>query len=401
MQSVLILGKQHFGGVALVADHLRARGLRSVLVSDLADHPHRDACDDHVVFDWSSEDLPALTTRLAERGVEPGTVVNLLESLTPWQTAIAGHYGLPGAGESRQVLFSKALVRERMRALGLSAMRFCADPAAVDFFPAIVKPSRASGGSRLVSRVDGPQELRAYLRRLAEAGLADTELIVEEYLPGTEFSVDGPFVGGRFHPLLVVEKPEHDDIRHHDAGLEFHPPEQDHVREGARVLCERIGTLCTALGLDQLWLHIEGRAAPDGRTELVEINPRPGGGMIATALRETIGVDPIGAFVAMALGDFTLEQPSTLGEPPIVGWIDLEADALGTVEVATTEAELRELPGVIGARIIDGYRITDLERENFFLCFAVTADSMSRLRERAQSVLNRIDYRITAPDRVG
>lgn len=396
MKSVLIFSRQHFGGVAPVSEQLRARGLRSVLVSELPDNRNRDKCDDHVVVDWDSEDLSDLTTRLEQRDIEPIAVVNLLESLTPWQIALARHYDLPGAEESRSVLLSKVLVREHMQALGLSGMRFSSDPAAVDFFPAIVKPSCESGGSRLVSRVDGPDQLLVYQRRLAEAGLADTELIIEEYLPGIEFSVDGPVIDGRFHPLLAVEKSEHDHVRHHDAGLEFHPPEQDCVREGVRVLCERINALCADLELDQFWLHFEGRATEDGRTELIEINTRFGGGMIPAAVRELSGIDPVAACVSMALGEFTVDRPIPYRDRPIIGWIDMEGDELGTVEVSTTEDDLRELPGVIDAKITNGYRITDLEQENFFLSFAVTADSMDQLRDRVEAAQKKVDYRITA-----
>ena len=239
--------------------------------------------------------------------------------------------------------------------------------------------------------------MRSYQHCLAEAGLADTELIFEEYLPGVEFSVDGPVVDGRFHPLLAVEKPEHDEIRHHDAGLEFHPPEQEQVRESVRVLCERINTLCTDLHLDQVWLHFEGRATEDGRTELVEINPRLGGGLIPAALREISGLDPVEVFVSMALGEFTLNRSIPFRERPVVGWIDMEANELGTVEVRTTADDLRALPGVIETQITNGYQIKDLERENFFLRFAVIADSWSQLRDRVETVRNTVDYRITAP----
>lgn len=397
MKSVLILSKLHYGSVDLVAERLRARGLHTVLVSELADNRHRAACDDLVLIDWYGEDLSVLTDRLDRRGIEPIAVVSTLESLSGWQLGLATHYDTPGADESHHMLVSKVLVRERMQALGLSGVRFSTDPSAVDFFPAIVKPARDSGASRLVSRVDGPEELRAYLDRLAAAGLAGTELIVEEYLPGIEFSVDGPAVGGRFHPLLAVEKPEHDEVRHHDAGLEFHPPEQERVRESVRVLCERIDALCADLRLDQFWLHFEGRATDDGRTELVEINPRFGGGLIPAALREVCGIDAIDAYVAMALGEFTWDRPIPYRELPVVGWIDMEAHELGTVEVRTTEADLRALPGVIAIQILDGYRITDLTRENFFVRFAVVAESWSQLRDRVETVRNAVDYRITAP----
>jgi hypothetical protein len=294
------------------------------------------------------------------------------------------------------VLASKTLVRDHMRALGLSTIRFCGDPAEVDFFPAIVKPSRGSSASWLVRRVDSPAELLAYQRHLAERGFVDTELIIEEYLPGIEFSVDGPVVGGRFHPVLAVEKPDHDDTRHHDAGLRIHPPQQDHVRDGVRALSETIGTLCADLRLDQLWLHVEGRAGEDGRTELVEINPRFGGGMYPTAIHEISGIDPMEAVISMSLGEFTLERLGPLRDRTIIGWVDVEADELGHVEISTTADDLCELPGVIKAEVVNGYQVSDLEKENYFLRFVMKADSVSQLRARAATVLSTVDYRITA-----
>lgn len=398
MKSVLILSKwRNSISVALAVDVLRLRGLRPVLVSAFPDDRNRGACADHVVVDWDAEDLPTLVARLDQRGTVPIAVINMVEPLIPWQVAIAAHYGLPGGEESRQVLASKVLVRERMRSLGLSTVRFCGDPAEADFFPAIVKPSRASAASWQVRRVDGPDDLLAYQRHLTEHGLAETELIVEEFLPGTEFMVDGPVIAGRFHPISTIEKPEHDDIRHHNAGLQYHPPQQEFVRDGIRALCEKINTLCTDLRLDQFWLHVEGRTAEDGRTELVEINPRPGGGMVPAIVREVSGIDPIEAFVAMALGEFTLHEPIPVRHRSIIGIVDVEAHELGTVEIRTTEDDLRALPGVIDAEVIDGFQISDLEKENFFICFAFTADSMDQLRARAASILAGLDYRIVAP----
>lgn len=398
VKSVLVLSKwNNSTSVALVVERLRGRGLRPVLVSAFPNDRNRDKCDDHVLLDWDSEDLPMLLTRIHRRGIDPIAVVNMVEPLIPWQIALATHYGLPGAEAGRNVLLSKALVRDLMRELGLSTIRFRGDPAEVDFFPAIVKPSRVSSASWQVRRVDGPAELLAYQHHLADCGLADLELIIEEYLPGTEFSVDGPVVGGRFHPILAVEKPDHDDSRHHDAGILLHPPQQDHVRDGVRALSETIGTLCADLRLDQLWLHVEGRTTEDGRTELIEINPRPGGGMYPTAIREASGIDPIEAVISMSLGDFTF-TPERLGPPrerPIIGWVDVEADELGIVEISTTEDDLRALPGVINAEVINNFQVSSLEMENFFLSFAITAESLSQLRARAATVLSTLDYRVT------
>jgi hypothetical protein len=318
--------------------------------------------------------------------------------LIPWQIVIATHYGLPGADAFRNLLASKVLVRDHMRALGLSAIRFCGDPADVDFFPAIVKPSRESSASWLVRRVDSPAELSAYQRHLAERGLAETELIIEEYLPGTEFSLDGPAVGGRFYPVMAIEMTDHDNTRHHNAGLQIHPPQQDHVRDGVRALIETIDVLCADLRLDQIWLHVEARTADGGRAELIEINPRPGGGMYTTAIRETSGIDPMDALISMSLGQFTV-TPELLGplpDRPIMAMVDVEAEELGIVEIGTTADDIRALPGVVDANVINGFQLSSLEKENFFVCFALTADSVSQLRARAATVLSALEYRIRA-----
>lgn len=399
MKSVLILSKwSNSSSVALAVEQVRARGQRPVLISPFADDRNRDKCDDHVLLDWDGEDLPTLTTRLDQREIVPVAVVNLVEPLIPWQIAIAAHYGLPGAEAARNVLLSKTLVRERMRDQGLSAIRFCGNPDEVDFFPAIVKPARESAASWLVRRANNRDDLVAYQQLLTDLGVADTELIVEEFLPGTEFSVDGPVVDGRFHPILAVERPEHDDIRHHNAGVQIRPPQIDHVREGVRALSEMIGKFCADLRIDQLWVHAEGRVDEHGRTELIEINPRPAGGMYSPVIRELSGIDPMDAFVAMALGEFTLtmEHQDPLRERPLFCLYDVEAEELGTVEITTTADDLRALPGVLDAEVTDGYRITSLEKENFFIRFVLTADSVDELRTRTEAVLSTLDYRVTA-----
>lgn len=399
MESVLILSKwSNSSSVAHAIENLRARGLRPVHVSASSDDRNSDKCDDHVLLNWDSEDLPTLTARLDQRDIVPIAIVNQVEPLIPWQIAIATHYGLPGADAARNVLASKTLVRDRMRTLGLSAIRFCSDPAEVDFFPAIVKPARESAASWMVRRVDGLAELLAYQRDLAERGLADIELIIEEFLPGTEFSVDGPVVAGRFHPVLAVERPEHDDTRHHNAGLQICPPQQDHVRDGVRALSEAISALCSDLSIDQFWFHVEARTAEDGRAELIEINPRPAGGMYSAVIHEISGIDPMDAFISMSLGKFTVtpEHLDPLRDGPIIGLFDVETDELGIVEISTTEDDLRAIPGIIDAEVTNGFHVSILEKENFFIRFAMNADSVSQLRDLTATVLSTLDYRITA-----
>ncbi|HEV2345903.1 MAG TPA: hypothetical protein VGS97_17525 [Actinocrinis sp.] len=75
---------------------------------------------------------------------------------------------------------------------------------------------------------------------------------------------------------------------------------------------------------------------------------------------------------------------------------DVEADELGIVEINTTEDDLRALPGVIDAGVVNGYQISSPDKENFFIRFAVTAESLRQLRTRVATALSTLDYRITA-----
>ncbi|AUG78708.1 phosphoribosylglycinamide synthetase [Kitasatospora sp. MMS16-BH015] len=394
MKSVLVLSWIAIGNVPAAVREIRARGLRPVLVSNLPADPNAGLCEDHVVFDWDGEELPALLARIEERGITPIAVVSMVEKLIEWSIALTTHYDLPGGGPARQVLVSKYAVREHLRATGRSAIRFTGDPLAVDFFPAILKPARESSASYLVKRVDDREELLAHLADLERAGKGGVELIAEEFLDGVEFSVDGPVLGGRFHPLLAVEKPDHDDLRHHDAGLELHPPQREFVRAGVRELSEVVSGLCADRGLDQVWLHFEGRSTAAGRTELIEINLRAGGGQIPHVLGELYGIDVYAVIVAMALGEYTPEQVPAPRERPMLGWFDVEAKEVGTVEVATTEAELLALPGVLDVNLAHGYRVTRLDQENFFLSFTMAADSVDQLREHAARVLDTLEYAV-------
>lgn len=280
-RDVLIYSKRFEGGVRLVSRMLSEMGRRPVLVSDEPEDVNRDHCAAHVVVDWETASLEELVTAVEAAGVVPTAVVNFVESLISWQVRTARHYGLEGGENGREVLLSKARVRAAMTDRGLSTLPFVAgtvsslDVDAVTSYPVIVKPDQDSGGSRLVRRAKDAVELRSRLKELADSVGPDTDAIVEQYIDGVEFSVDGPALDGRFHPLIEVEKTEHDNLRHHDAGLLISPPPSAHVRQAVRELSERVGALYASLGLGSSWLHVEGRVRADGTCELVEINPAP------------------------------------------------------------------------------------------------------------------------------
>lgn len=403
--TVLILSARNAGGVRSLARLVRKYGLSPVLASSEARDLNADACDRHVLVNWDSARPEEVVAELARAGIRPVLVLTQVDSLHGWRLDLAERLGQPAP--QGPDLGDKATVRGLMRSLGLSRLPSLAgtaraiDPAEVTWYPVIVKPSRHSGASRLVRRIDDEAALVGRLAELRSAA-PELELVVEPYLEGIEFSVDGPVVGGRFHGRVVFEKVDHDDVRHHDRGLLLSPPPSPSVRSAARRLTADVSRLCEESAVEEGWLHVEGRVDGAGTVELIEVNPRPGGGLYAEACRILIDVDPDAWLVERAIEQATQGAdpvPPVPGREPdgstSLGLLGLEADELGVVHVHTGRDELLRIPGVVDVLLLDGYRVTDLDQENFFLDVLMQAPDAVAMNDVRASVLATLRTTIT------
>jgi carbamoyl-phosphate synthase large subunit len=129
-------------------------------------------------------------------------------------------------------------------------------------YPVIVKPRRGSG-SRGVSIVDSAADL---------ARLVDHPgMIVQEYLPGEEYSLD-TFADLDGHVVSVVPRSRlRVDSGVSVAGRTLHDPELDQLARG----------VFAAVGLN-LVANVQCRRDADGRAKLLEVNPRFPGAMPLT-----------------------------------------------------------------------------------------------------------------------
>ncbi|GGU81685.1 hypothetical protein GCM10010260_12680 [Streptomyces filipinensis] len=398
-EGVLVFSRRGAGAVRAVVEVLREKGQRPVLVSERPNDPNRDLCDAHLVIDWDEQDLKHFVAAVEAAGVVPAGIVNVVESLMAWQIAVARLYGLPGGEKARETFLSKARVRTVMRDNGYSDLWFAGgfagsfEVGSVPRYPVIVKPARDTGGSRLVRKADTPEELGAALDAIADAAGDETELVIEEYIEGVEFSVDGPVVDGVFHGIFVVEKTQHNEQRHHDAGLRLHPPVSAGVTTAARELSGKVGALCRDLEFSQGWLHVEGRAGAGGAVELVEINVRSGGGLYRVATRHACHIDPVDVVVSVALG-----QPSrTPRDTPRdcrLALIPFDADRVGDVVDITPLEEMKALPEVLDGYVLDSYRVYSLDYENFVAEFLVHGDDAAHLLDACRRVTSAFSYRI-------
>jgi len=194
---------------------------------------------------------------------------------------------------------NKLETRRRFAAAGLPGPAFCevmldgaisAVRAEVEF-PCVVKPLALSG-SRGVIRADDPETLHAALERvrrlLSRTDIrerrcpSDDRVLLETFIPGREYALEGVVEDGTLRVLAVFDKPDSLDGPFFEESIYVTPS----VRSAAeqRRMAEAVADAVGALGLRHGPVHAECRVNQAG-VFVLEVAARPIGGLCARALR--------------------------------------------------------------------------------------------------------------------
>ena len=214
---------------------------------------------------------------------------------------VAQALGLPGhPPEASAAARNKQLTRERLRDAGLPVPWFfrpvpvTADPDALASsltFPCVIKPLALSG-SRGVMRADDPASFREAFLRLrallqspdirAERNEAHETVLVEGFIPGREFALEGLLHHGALHVLAIFDKPDPLDGPFFEETIYVTPSSWPEA--GQRAIVDAVARAAEALGLRHGPIHAECRVN-DGGVFVLEVAARPIGGLCARALR--------------------------------------------------------------------------------------------------------------------
>ncbi|HEX2442438.1 MAG TPA: ATP-grasp domain-containing protein [Vicinamibacterales bacterium] len=214
----------------------------------------------------------------------------------------AATLGLPGnPPAAARTSANKNLTRAALASAGLPSPWFETLPLSVDLtdllararFPCVVKPLELSG-SRGVMRADSPQQLEDALARLrklldrpqvrAERNPAHERVLVEGYIPGREFAVEGLIDRGCFHSLAVFEKPDPLEGPFFEETIYVTPPDSAADGKLEALIVHTIGAAARAIGLQHGPVHAECRVNARG-VYVLEVAARPIGGLCARALQ--------------------------------------------------------------------------------------------------------------------
>jgi ATP-grasp domain-containing protein/L-aminoacid ligase-like protein len=201
----------------------------------------------------------------------------------------AEHLGLRfHRAEGAHAAANKLLAREHFRAAGLPVPEFrrlpLADvPGAVVRFPCVLKPLDSSA-SRGVIRANNQEEFVAAAARIGrmQAHVPNNDLLVEDYIPGREFALEGIVTAGKLQTLALFDKPDPLEGPYFEETIYVTPsrerPElQQCIRDAAQAAV-------TALGLTNGPVHAEMRVNYHG-VWILEVAARPIGGLCARILR--------------------------------------------------------------------------------------------------------------------
>jgi biotin carboxylase len=215
--------------------------------------------------------------------------------------ALAGQaLGLPGHQPgATEVARNKLLTRERLRDSDLNVPWFLPTDVAADpqeiagqiAYPCVVKPLSLSA-SRGVMRADtGEEFVEAFLRlrRLltspdvrAERDEAHDGVLIEGFIDGWEFALEGLLHYGALHELALFDKPDPLDGPFFEETIYVTPSLAPAPMQ--RDIVDAIARAAAAIGLSHGPVHAECRVNDRG-VHVLEVAARPIGGLCAGALR--------------------------------------------------------------------------------------------------------------------
>jgi biotin carboxylase len=307
-----------------------ALGVRLVFASDRCDQLDDPWWDQAIPVRFHEEARSVEAVRAACSAAPLDGIVAVGDRPAVLAAHIARAFGLPGhPPEAAVTSRNKLATREALHAAGLPTPAFFAVPLDVDpasiasrvGYPAVVKPLALSG-SRGVVRVNTSGELAAAfdrLRRLLaardvrlERDAAHGQALVERFIPGTEYAVEGLLDHGTLQTLAVIDKPDPLDGPFFEETI-YRMPSVAPLAIQARVV-DAVRAACAAIGLHHGPVHAECRV-DSSRVYVLEVAARPIGGLCSRALRfgESISLEEV--LLRHALGEdvssFRREAPAS------------------------------------------------------------------------------------------
>ena len=297
----------------------------------------------------------ALAATVAARMGLPHNPVDAVRAATD-KAAQRRHWATAGVPQpSFRIVPAGACVRQAAEAVG---------------FPCVVKAVSLSASQGVLRADDPAAAVRAgdRIRQVLDKAErpAEEPLLVEEYLPGPELSIDGVLAAGDLTVTAVFDKPAIPDGPTFEETLLVSPS-----RLATETLAAAVGAAAgaaRALGLAAGPVHAELRVGDRGPA-MLELAPRSIGGLCSRALRFPGGASLEEIVLANALGRSI--RPAPTGPVRPCGVFMLPVPRPGILRAIEGRAAALAVPGITGLTITIplGQRVLPLPDGDRYLGF--------------------------------
>jgi biotin carboxylase len=159
-------------------------------------------------------------------------------------------------------------------------------------FPVVVKARRLSASRGVIRADTAPAFTQAVrwvrgIQAKADRDAANLGLIVESFIAGREYALEGLLNDGRLRVLALFDKPDPMDGPYFEETLYITPSRLPQTVQDAIV--ETVQRACTLVGLTSGPIHAEMRVSQGG-VWLLEIAARSIGGLCGSMLRHALGM---------------------------------------------------------------------------------------------------------------
>ena len=143
----------------------------------------------------------------------------------------------------------------------------------------VLKPNFGSA-SKSVLKINNFNQSKDYIINLMN-DCEDQEMIIEQYIEGTEYALEGNLINSNLNKITIFDKPIEYKEPYFEESIYITPSELP--EELQNQIIELIGNACKKIGLENGPVHVEFKIL-DENIFIIEINPRMIGGLCSKCL---------------------------------------------------------------------------------------------------------------------
>lgn len=369
---------------------IASMGYRSLVVNLLPDSPAFEFGDHHEIGDITNKEE---CLSIAKEYQIDAIITDQTDIAMPTVAFIGEQLQLPALGQDRAALYTnKARMREFCRHHQLPHPEFSichsldeAVKSINSYQGAVIMKPLDANSSRGVFKIFDEIDVREHFEESLGYSRSEKAVLMEEFIDGTEFTVDGIMIGSEHHTLAISEKRHYEHNSNIASELLF---SHSHDHFDYELLRQTNDNFIELSGLEDGCLTHAEYKYHQGSFYLIEIGARGGGNLVSSHIAPLMsGVDSYEYLVNSALGlnaAPTLDQARRDDQCSVLSFFDV-VDEGGVVMDVIGKDYLEQSPNIISHKLNFeiGDRVChpgdDAARIGYYIAYAETKTELHQI----------------------